>query len=129
MKKFITTLTIVLFVAISVFGITFMNYTMMNHTDCVASTMTGNPCPTNEIQLFMHHISSIQVFSIAVISHTFTLLAALYLLSVFICFILNKFLYHPPFLLRHHNYRKRVIDSYINKFLSWLSLFEHSPSI
>jgi len=107
-----------------------MNYAMMNHTDCVASTMTGNPCPTNEIQLFMHHISSIQIFSIAVIPPISTLLFIVFSLLAYACFIfINKLLYSPPFLLLYNKYRQKILGFRVNIFLSWLSLFELSPSI
>jgi len=129
MKKIITTLIIFLFIAISVFGVTFMNYAMTNNKDCIASTMTGSPCPTNEIRLFMHHISSFQVFSIAVMPSVFTSLLIIFSLLVFVSLLfLIKFLSSPPFLLLYNQYKKKILDFYNNTFLSWLSLFEHSPS-
>lgn len=129
MKFLLTTILLISFVSLAIFGATLMNHSMAGGTDCVASIMTGGLCPTGEIQLFIHHLGAVQVFSTAVIPLSFTLLFLTLLLFVFVgllSFGKNPHLFLSLFLFRRLrktrlNYRNRTL-------LGWLSLFELSPS-
>ena len=133
MKKYITTLVFISFLGLAVFSIPAFNHKMSDPMDngCIGSKIDNTSCPTNLMAAVIHHISVYQAFfnALAPSINSLILLTLLALVVVSILLfdkdILNlklKFLYQrlKDFELIIHKARQ--------KFVSWLSLLENSPS-
>jgi len=129
MKKLAIVLTLTAFIVIAVFGVVLMDHAMMSPSDCVVSMMNGNPCPTSQIQLFIHHLSVVQIFSAVVVSPTLALLLLIsLLLSALSLFLFSKSPQSPPLFFSYQQSRQIKNNLYTRKLLHFLSLFENSPS-
>ena len=132
MKKYITTLIFISFLGLAVFSIPAFNHSMSNSMDsCVGSKVDNTPCPTNLVAAVVHHMSVYQAL-FNTTAPSINPLVLLTLLALVIVSIISptkdlaglklKFLY------------RRLIDFELvvhkarQKFVSWLSLLEHSPS-
>ena len=134
MKYLATLLLIMSFAGIGIFGFTLVNHAMMDGSNngCVASAIDGTECPTNIMAMASHHVSAIQTLTttLPASSNWLLLLASLLLVSVSI------FLFYKDFLLPKLEFlpqrlRDLTLHSLYSKqrIISWLSLFELSPSL
>lgn len=129
MKYIATILIMIVFGGVAIFGVTLIDHGMMNHNDCVVSTMVGDLCPTNQIQLFIHHLSVAQIFSNVVLPQILSLaVIALLLLLLSYLIPLYKIIYLPPRLFAHHPPNHKELRPADYAVLHWLALFENSPS-
>jgi len=134
MKYLATLLLITSFVGVGIFGFALFDHAMMDGSNggCVASAIDGTECPTNIVAMVSHHVSAIQTLTttLPVSSNWLLLLASLLLVSVSI------FLFYKDFLLpKLESLPQRLRDLTLHslyskqRILSWLSLFELSPSL
>lgn len=131
MKPYLAIAVVLSFMGIAVFGIFAMNYSGGAHSDCIAATVSGGPCPveSNPLASVAFHFDAFKNFSTAtVVSFTTSLLLALTL--VFALYALpgfqinffpkqasfSKYLKEQSFPLRQCIYR-------------WLALHENSPTL
>src|SRR3989338_8141137 len=76
MRYLTSSLLIISFIGIAVFGFAIFDHSMHNpSSDCVASVIDGVVCPTNILNMALHHISVLQTFSQALIPSTVSILA------------------------------------------------------
>lgn len=130
MKYLTSLLLIISFIAIAVFGFAVFDHGMHSSSnDCVASAIDGIVCPTNIVNMALHHISVLQTFSQASIPSTASVLLSLLLFAMISFFLLRKDLFYlqPVFSLR--GYRNPTRPHRQQKITSWLALFEHSPAL
>lgn len=135
MKYLASLLLILSFVGIAIFGFSIFDHRMMDgsNTGCVASAIDGTACPTNIIDMTLHHVSVLQTLTTTVvspISDWLLLLVSLFLISVSIfIFYKNSLLPNPELL--PQRLRDLTLSSFHSqqKITSWLSLFELSPSL
>jgi len=116
---------------IAVFGLTALDHSMSHQqSDCVVSIMTSAPCPTNLMSIVRHHLSAIQSFFNVTISTFIFSVILLIAVSMLALTYLFKFLFlRSQFITqRSRDYRFRF-NLGKHKLISWLSLFELSPSI
>ena len=134
MKYLATLLLIMSFVGVGIFGFALFDHAMMDGSNggCVASAIDGTECPTNIVAMVSHHVSAIQTLTttLPASSNWLLLLASLLLVSVSI------FLFYKDFLLpKLESLPQRLRDLTLHslyskqRILSWLSLFELSPSL
>lgn len=134
MKYLATLLLIVSFAGIGVFGFTLVDHVMMegSNSGCVASAIDGTECPTNLMAMTSHHVSAIQTLTttLPANSNWLLLLASLLLVSVAI-FLFYKNLLLPKLESLPQRLRDLALHSLYSKqkIVSWLSLFELSPSL
>lgn len=128
-----------LFLIVSIVGVAAFGLTMFDHgmhgqnNNCVGSAIDGRDCPTNLVAMTLHHISALQTLTTTTVPSNYTvllLLASLILAaaSIFLLFkklLLPRLVYLPQRIqelsLHSHYSRQRIV--------SWLSLFELSPSM
>ena len=134
MKYLATLLLIMSFVGVGIFGFALFDHAMMDGSNggCVASAIDGTECPTNIVAMVSHHVSAIQTLTttLPASSNWLLLLASLLLVSVSI------FLFYKDFLLpKLESLPQRLRDLTLHslyskqRIISWLSLFELSPSL
>ena len=134
MKYLATLLLIMSFVGVGIFGFALFDHAMMDGSNggCVASAIDGTECPTNIVAMVSHHVSAIQTLTttLPASSNWLLLLASLLLISVSI------FLFYKDFLLPKleslpQRLRELTLHSLYSRqrIISWLSLFELSPSL
>lgn len=118
----------------AIFGLAFFGHGMSNmNTDCIASAIDGKDCPTNIEAVVEHHISAWQSLTTTLvqpISNWLSLLAFLLLISIPL-FFLRKDLLSPRLRLLPQRQQNLTISAQKTrqKIISWLSLFELSPSL
>ncbi len=134
MKYPASLLLIISLIAIGVFGFSLFDHAMMDGSSggCVASAIDGTTCPTNIMDMTLHHVSALQTLTTTVvppISGWLLLIVSLFLASVSLFLFYKNLLLPKPKLspqgwrdLRFHSLRNQ------QKITSWLSLFELSPS-
>lgn len=134
MKYFASILLIMSFAGIGIFGSALLDHGMMSssNTGCGFSAIDGTPCPTNIMDMTLHHISALQTLTMTIvpsISGWLSLFASLLLISVSI-FLLYKNLLLPKLGLLPQRLRDLRLHSLYSqqKITSWLSLFEDSPA-
>lgn len=134
MKYLATLLLIMSFAGIGVFGFTLVDHVMMDksNSDCVASAIDGTECPTNIMAMTSHHVSAIQTLTttLPASSNWLLLLTSLLLVSVSV-FLFYKDLLLPKLESLPQRLRDLTLHSLYSKqkIVSWLSLFELSPSL
>lgn len=142
MKHLLTLILLISFVGIAVFGFTLFTHGMdssenthgvaSSDNNCVTSPIDGTVCPKSIVAMTLHHISSLQTLTTSVVPSisNWLLLLAFILLILVSVFLLYKNLLFPKLELLP----KRLRDLEVNlsyskqKIISWLSLFENSPS-
>lgn len=134
MKYLITLILIVSFVGIAIWGFTFFAHGMnSSDNNCVTSPIDGTICPTSIVAMTLRHISSLQTFLTSVtpsISNLLLLLAFILLVLVSVFQLYKNLLFSKIDLLREHLRDLETNLSYSKqKIISWLSLFENSPSL
>lgn len=134
MKYLASLLLIVSFAGIGIFGFSLFDHAMMDGSNigCVASVIDGTECPTSITSMTWHHISAIQTLTTALPSSSslLLLLASLILISVSI-FLFYKNALFPKLESLPQRQRDLTLHSLYSKqkIVSWLSLFELSPSL
>jgi hypothetical protein len=133
MKYFLSLLVIISFIGIGVFGFIFSDMGLNHQGGCVASAINGTECPTNIVDFGAHHISALRTLTttaVPPISNWFLLIAFLLLISVSIFLFYKNLLFPKSEFLRE---RLRNLESNFlyskQKTISWLSLFELSPTL
>ena len=111
---------------IAVFGLTWSNHNLGHgNSGCIVAVLDGALCPDNIVNFVSKHFTSIQTFSNAILIYFVSII----LLGLMASLLLLPHLLAPPppilarakaFDLKYNPFRQRL--------LSWLSLFEHSPS-
>ena len=131
MKATTSSFLIIGLLFIAVFGLTALDHGMGHQqSNCAVSLMSNAPCPTSIENIMEHHVSAIQsLFNVPI--NTFVIFAILLVTVSLIGFAyLFKFLFlYSQFITeRLREYRSEFnLTKY--RLISWLSLFEHSPSI
>ncbi len=132
MKYLASLLLIMSFVGIGVFGFAIFDHAMMDgsNSGCVASAIDGTVCPTSIMSMTLHHISAIQTLTTALPSSSSLLLLLASLISVSI-FLFDKNILLPKLESLPQRRRDLTLHSLYSrqKIVSWLSLFELSPSL
>ncbi|MDP3956518.1 MAG: hypothetical protein Q8P97_00800 [bacterium] len=133
MKYSVSLILIISFVGIAIFGSALLDMGH-NHVDtgCVASTIDGMACPTNVMNMTLHHISALQTLTRTIVPSIpdgLLLLASLLLVSVSM-FLFYKNLLFPKLKFLPQRLRDLTLHSLYSqrKIISWLSLFELSPT-
>ena len=127
MKYFISIIILLSIFIITSLGSFLVIQSMTDHSDCIASSITGVLCPSNVNELLTHHIKILQTLSI---SSPVILGVVLFILSLFVFYLFfRKKIYKSLSLLFFYlkNDRDRNF-SHLHPFLFWLSLFELSTS-
>ncbi len=137
--KFLTTILLIGFIGIALFGFIGMPHQMSGHSGsgCLASFVVGKSlCPdgANSFSYAFYHIQAYQFFSNALTSSVATILAII--ASAFILIFALKNFYTRPVLKNQNFYlKKRIIEisnslhSSFRNFIRWLSILENSPSL
>lgn len=126
MKRVIPVVLIVSFVGIVVLGFTLFGHEKSHpNVNCVATQIDGSPCPTSLISFVIHHASALQIFSTTLVSPLLLLLATIALVFWPSQKLLSP---NPKFLYRKSIDFSSVLHKARQKFISWLSLLELSPS-
>lgn len=122
------------FIGIAVFGPALIEYSMQNHGDCIASAVTGNPCPIpiNLIAFLSHHIAAIQALSLSLSPPVFgtTLLPVAFILLA--AFLIMSVESNASPQLRSVYFWFRRVDLFALRLrrecIRWLAFHEHSPA-
>ena len=131
MKANTSSFLIISFLFIAVFGLTALDHSMSHRqSDCVVSVMSNAPCPTSIKSIMEHHVSAIQsLFNVPVNTPIiFAILLVAVSLMGFAYLFKFLFLYSQFITERLREYRSKI-NLAKHRLISWLSLFEHSPSI
>lgn len=133
MKYLITSILVISFVGIAIFGFAIFSHGMSDSSSgCVTSPIDGTPCPTNIVAMTLQHVSALQTLTTSLTPSIsgFILLLAFMLLVSFAISIFYKNLLFPKLELLHQRLRDLVFNSFFSKqkIISWLSLFENSPA-
>lgn len=134
MRYLAALLLIASFAGIGLLGFTLVDHAMVDglNNNCVASALDGTECPANIVARTSHHISAVQAFTTTLPASFdwLLLLASLLLVSVSI-FLFYKDLSLPKLESLPQRLRDLALHSLYSKqkIISWLSLFELSPSL
>ena len=126
MRKTAAILATSCFIGVAIFGFAFVSHSAEHATpDCVVSSFIGGNalCPENLIGFVNFHAQTLKGFANVLISFGLILMAAAAL-------VVFPRLFSPPPLRPASFLRELSLASALSKrkFLSFLSLFEHSPS-
>ncbi|PJE76107.1 hypothetical protein COV04_01085 [Candidatus Uhrbacteria bacterium CG10_big_fil_rev_8_21_14_0_10_48_11] len=128
MRYLTASIVIISFIVVAVFGMLLAAEAMTNHHDCMTSTMTGNPCPENQLGELAHHFALLHTVSA---SRPWSLASlVLAVLSFFFVIVFLSAEASPPLsvfvFFSASNERHRF---FTEPLLRWLTRFEHSPSL
>ena len=131
MKCCVSLLLILSFVVITIFGFAIFNHVMHSqNSGCAASTVDWTVCPTSLANMALHHISALRAFlQTSLPSTALSLLLTLFFAAISL-FLLRKKLLFPQFAFlfrRYKIYATHIISQ--QKIISWLALFELSPTL
>ncbi len=130
-KKIITTFILVSFLTIAFFSFGTMMHDQNGDMpgDCPFTAMGQSLCPSNALNMAMHHISTYySLFNIPIVSG-FSLIFILFFFISFVSSILiNSSLLDPPISFQFLYDSPQLNSSYRSKITHWLSLLENSPS-
>ena len=130
MKNLILLLLIGSVIGIAVFGFTIFDHNAHTpNSDCVASVINGVVCPTNIVNMALHHISVAQTFLQTLAPSTDSILLLSLLFAVLSFLLLRKDLFHPQLVFSSRGYKNPTRSRRRQKITSWLALFEHSPAL
>ena len=131
--KYLVSALFIVFVTTTVFGFVSMS-DMMNHLEkggCVSSAVSGVTCISTTIDAVLHHIRAYNMFSSVIVASTFSLMILAIGLMAF-GFLALLYFKRFNFGLRQVFTKWSLFSNYFfnkrQQELSWLSLFEHSPS-
>jgi len=133
MKYLVFSLLIMSFIGIGIFGSALFGMEFNHSGECLTVTVNGMACPTTITAFVTHHISALQSFTRTVVpplSQLLFLLTSLLLASVSIFFV-SKDLCCLKLGFSRERLRVLSLHSFYSwkKIISWLSLFELSPSV
>ncbi len=134
MKRVVTILIVVSFVAISVFGFIGVEFMTSHHEACIVSTVHGGMCPEASAPLdyINFHMNALKSFSTAVFGYS-SALGALLLVSILALAAAFK-LVAPGFadtnlaIARFGAELAKPSSPLTRRLLRWLSLCENSPA-
>ncbi|MEK7635206.1 MAG: hypothetical protein AAB446_02125 [Patescibacteria group bacterium] len=133
--KYIATLIFISFLGLAIFSTMALNHNMKDSVDnCIGSKIDNTPCPTNLLAATIHHISVYQaIFNTFIPSanNSAVFLALLLFALAFISWSAKDLISESAQLKFLHQRLKDfelVIHKARQRFVSWLSLLEHSPS-
>ena len=119
------------FIGAAAFGAVIINHSMASHGGCLASLVTGAPCPMTQANLLLHHMTAIQALfsSLPKADEIALLVLSLFSFGAILFFGRKLRLYPPPKLLPVFN-SEEYESAYFKKqsFLFWFNLLERSPS-
>lgn len=133
MKYFALILLMASFVGIAVFGFAIFDHGISHsNSGCIISAIDGTVCPMSIADLAMYHISTLQTLLRTLIPSGLDfilLLLFLFFVSI-LTFSFYKDLLHSKqkFLFQRLRDFEFVFSYNKRKFISWLALFEYSPS-
>ncbi len=120
---------------LSLLGAGVLSFTSADHNaaghqkpDCVVSNIIGTVCPGNIVDFVNYHATAVKNLSSGL------LFFALFVLAILFIAFWSK-IYHPPIPADLRQFSRWLKDREIKsasggrKILSWLSLFELSPSV
>lgn len=116
----------------AVFGLILMDASMMGHSDCVAATATGAPCPLSLMDAAFHHAALFGTLSSAPAVGAQMILILVAISVIAFLFVLSRgFALEDPPLSRAHYFSEPALRSegQTRAQMRWISLFEHSPSL
>lgn len=132
MKTFTSLFLILILASIALFGFAFLGHSMSDMKPDCAFPLSGTICPNDTIEMAVHHISTLQTFSNVVIPPIWNLILffASLILAIFSTFLLYKFLAYFEFEFLRERLRDLKLNFFYSrqKIVSWLSLFELSPT-
>lgn len=136
MKFWLTTLLIIGFIAITIFGSFAMNHdsTVGHNKGCIAQTLQGTECPKKEeaLSFLNFHLGAFRIFLTATLFKNlagyFILLIALLFVSVF---EISKINHIKPTPVRNHSSEQSLESFFLSQrhLIHWLTLHENSPSL
>lgn len=133
--KYITTLIFISFFGLAVFSTMAFNHNMKDSSDsCIGSQVDNTPCPTSLMAAVVHHMSAYQALfnTLAPSVNNSAVFLALLLFTLAFIFWSAKDLLSANAQLKFLYQKSRDFELIIHKarqkFVSWLSLLEHSPS-
>lgn len=141
MKFLFTTLLIVSYIAIGLFGFfdvhanTDMN--MQSHNtpiNCIAATVNGVDCPeqTSPIDFATFHIDAFKSFSLATLTEGVSNVlpfAFIFLFFIDIAFFTSYLLRLPRLAFYRHRFSDYSFSPQKQKFTRWLAIHENSPAL
>lgn len=126
MKTALTTLVILSFAGIAVFGILAMGHNEFNHKGCIAAVSKGLSCMENGFASFLFHANVFKSFSMLILNAVF----AVFLLAISSFVLKTSFLVPQNFSFGFVNQQfSENLYSHREKLRNWLSLHENSPSL
>jgi len=130
--KYLVLLFFISFIGIAIFGFALFDMGPNYSDNCIASAIDGKTCSTNITDMAIHHISSFQTFTTALISPTigWSLLLAFLFFILFSIFIFYKNILHLKLAYLFLRLKDLAFNFFFErqKIISWLSLFELSPA-
>ena len=125
MIRYIAIFILISFVGLAAFSVVAFDHKMNGSMEnCLNSQVDGTPCPTNLVASIIHHTAAFQA-----LFNTLIPSLILFLISVSVVF-LDKNLASPKLKLLYQKLKNFKLIKYKarQKFISWLSLLEYSPS-
>jgi len=110
------------------FGFSFMDHGMAGHAPCLASVLTGDPCPVIQMQMLVHHLAAVQFFSSVVLPPVFILFFFVVLFFGIRLFLSGGSISRFQSRLFSHARNIHNVRSGTRALLRWLAFLEHSPS-
>lgn len=130
MRVGMTTVLVLSFLAVGVFGISGMTHDMSHGQGCIASALNNNAvCPEDSLASALYHVSAYKSFSEGILGAAlFTAGLLLFLLTAALA-RQSLPLAIPIPISREMRARKRGSGTARSKFIHWLSLLENSPTV
>lgn len=130
MKVAISLFLITSLLFIALFGLSALEHGVGHEqSNCTVSLMSGTPCPTNTVSAMEYHVSAIQKLFNVPVSVSMILLASLITVSIFgLAYLYYFLILRSQSLSPRSQANRKKFDFSKHRLISWLSLFEHSPS-
>ena len=130
MKKVTSLLLITGLLFIALFGLLALEYGMGHRQpNCAVSLMSSASCPINIVSLMNHHVSAIQsLFSVPLSVFFFSIILLVAVSTIWFAYLFKFLLLRSQFLTQRLRDYRLTFNFAKHRFISWLSLFEHSPS-
>lgn len=126
--KYIAALILISFIGLAALSVVAFDHKMngsMSMDNCLDSQVGGTPCPTSLVASLIHHTSTFQT-----LFNTLIPSLVLVFVSILIIFWSKDFIdSRLKFLYQKLKNFKSIVYRARQKFISWLSLFENSPSL
>ncbi len=131
MKRLISLIFLIFFAGMVLLGFAFSGHLMINHEDCINSTLTGSACPASLADFVLHHLALFQIVSQTTApSFSNGVLFIVFSLVLIFFSLFRKTLHGPPNFLLFRPTKYRDFFKFRTKNpICWLALFELSPSI